>query len=313
MSESLRIIYAGTPDFAVPALRALCDSQHQVVAVYTQPDRRAGRGRKLAASPVKTTALAHDIPVQQPQSLKDAGALEMLRSYQADVMVVAAYGLILPAGALHAPTHGCLNIHASLLPRWRGAAPIQRAIEAGDDSSGVTIMQMDVGLDTGDMLHKVSCPIDQHTTAAALHDTLAEVGATALMDTLQVLVAGQLQPQPQDESQVTYAHKLEKKEAIIDWHDTTQAIHRRICAFNPWPVAQTTVAGETLRIWQSIALESSAGQVAAGSVVATDDGLDVATADGVLRLLQVQPPGKKPMAAADYLRSRDLAVGTQLG
>lgn len=313
MSDILRIIYAGTPDFSVPALQALCHSRHEVVAVYTQPDRRAGRGRKLAASAVKTAALTHAIPVEQPLSLNEDSALQVLRDYRPDVMVVAAYGLILPAEALRIPTHGCLNIHASLLPRWRGAAPIQRAIEAGDQHTGVTIMQMDVGLDTGDMLHKATCDIEPHTTAASLHDSLSALGADALMNTLQQLVDGQLVPVAQDDSQVTYAHKLNKQEAIINWHDSAAVIHRRICAFNPWPVAQTIAAGETLRVWQSLPLDQPAGTAAPGSVVAGDASLDIATGDGVLRLLQVQPPGKKPMAAADFLRSRNLAVGTQLG
>ena len=314
MSKTLRVIYAGTPDFSVPALRALCDSEHDVVAVYTQPDRRAGRGRKVSASPVKVEALKRELPVEQPGTLRDEDAVNVLRSYQADVMVVAAYGLILPPAALQAPTHGCLNIHASLLPRWRGAAPIQRAIEAGDEKTGITIMQMDRGLDTGDMLHVAECPIDIQTTAAGLHETLADLGANALMHTLELLGANQLQPQAQDESLVTYAEKLDKKEAQINWHDSAVAIHRRVCAFNSWPVAQTVLDDQVLRVWMSEPLAETFTDAAPGSVVGNEGGaLEVNTGAGTLRLHKVQLPGKKPMAVADLLNSRSVAIGTQLG
>lgn len=314
MSDTLRIIYAGTPEFAVPALCALCDSGHEVVAVYTQPDRRAGRGRKLSPSPVKAVAQERDIPVEQPLTLRDSAVQDVVRSYLADVMVVAAYGLILPAQVLQTPTHGCVNIHASLLPRWRGAAPIQRAIEAGDTHTGVTIMQMDRGLDTGDMLRVVACPIDKNTTAADLHDTLATLGANALMETLPLLAAGQVEPVSQDDSLATYAEKLDKKEARMDWRDSAEVLHRRVCAFNPWPVAQTTLGEEVLRIWKSEPLEDCARHGPMGSVVSIrDGGLEVQTGAGCLRLLKVQPPGRKPMAVADFLNSRQIDIGTQLG
>lgn len=297
----------------MPALRALCDSEHEVVAVYTQPDRRAGRGRKIAESPVKTEALVRQIPVEQPPTLRNGDVLDVLRSYCADVMVVAAYGLILPKDVLQAPRYGCLNIHASLLPRWRGAAPIQRAIEAGDTRTGVTIMQMDEGLDTGAMLHIEECAIDVGTTAALLHDTLSTLGAKALLETLAIMLAGNLQPVVQNESLATYARKLDKTEALIDWRESAVSLHRRICAFNPWPVAQTTLAGETLRVWESAPVPDSASDAAVGTVVGNERSVDVKTADGVLSLLTIQPPGKKPMAAADFLNSRQIEIGTQLG
>lgn len=309
---SLRIIYAGTPDFAVPALEALVKNGHQVVAVYTQPDRRAGRGRKLVFSPVKAKAVELSIPVMQPLSLKDADVQQSMQALDADVMVVAAYGLILPKAVLTAPKYGCLNIHASLLPRWRGAAPIQRAIEAGDKQSGVTIMQMDIGLDTGDMLHIESCPIEQNTTGQQLHDTLATLGSDALIKTLATLLAGSLKPVKQDDSLATYAGKLDKSEALINWQDSAVNIHRRICAFNAWPVAQTVFTGETLRVWESALLDIEKSSHAAGEIIDTTDGLDVATGDGVVRLLRVQAPGKKPVAIRDFLNSREVSNGMQL-
>ncbi|RKZ96443.1 MAG: methionyl-tRNA formyltransferase, partial [Gammaproteobacteria bacterium] len=235
----LKIIFAGTPDFAAVALQSLLDSQHEIIAVYTQPDRPAGRGRKLTASPVKALALEHDIPVYQPVSLKDEAAQQELIELQADIMIVVAYGLILPEIILAAPQYGCLNIHASILPRWRGAAPIQRAILAGDQATGVTIMQMDKGLDTGDMLLINRCAINPGDTASSLHDQLALMGGTAIMQTLADIEAHRLQPQAQDDTQATYAHKLDKQEAQIDWHQDADDIVRKIQAFNSWPVAYT--------------------------------------------------------------------------
>ena len=313
MSDSLRVVYAGTPDFAVPALAALHERGHQVVAVYTQPDRRSGRGRKVTFSPVKAKANELSVPVEQPITLREEPAQRQLRDYQPDVMIVAAYGLILPLEALQIPTYGCLNIHASLLPRWRGAAPIQRAIEAGDSSTGVTIMQMAEGLDTGDMLHKVECQITENMTAAVLHDQLAAMGARALIETLDLLIANELKPVVQDETQVTYASKLQKSEATISWHESALTIHRRVCAFNGWPVAQTTMQGETLRVWESRLVEESRITGTPGTVIGVDDGIDVTTGDGILRLRKVQAPGKKPMDAGDFLNSRTLVIGTQLG
>lgn len=311
-TSPLRIIYAGTPDFAVPALEALVMDGHQVVAVYTQPDRRAGRGRKMVFSPVKAKAVELSIPVMQPASLKDVQVQKNLKAMDADVMIVAAYGLILPEAVLNTPRHGCLNIHASLLPRWRGAAPIQRAIEAGDNQSGVTIMQMDVGLDTGDMLHIERCPIEQNTTGQQLHDTLAMMGSKALIKTLSVMVSGNLKPVKQDSSLATYASKLDKGEAIINWQDSAIEIHRRICAFNAWPVAQTALSGDTLRIWESVLLNAEDSGSCAGEIVGTTDGLDVAAGQGVIRLLRVQAPGKKPVAISDFLNSRNISSGMQL-
>lgn len=312
--EDFRVVYAGTPDFAVPALAALMKAGYNVVAVYTQPDRRAGRGRKVQMSPVKTLALEHNLTVEQPQSLRDAEQHQVLQNYRPDLMVVAAYGQILPEEILNIPLHGCFNIHASLLPRWRGAAPIQRAIQHGDSQSGVTIMQMDKGLDTGDMLNKVACEIGIDTTGAELHDQLAELGTDALLQTLVQLHAATLSPQAQDDEQSCYAAKIEKPEAIIDWQQTAKEIHRKVCAFNAWPVAQTVLDGDTIRVWQSsLPADVSVAGLNPGQVISANATLDVATGDGVLRVLKLQPPGKKAMAVGDYLNSRSIAAGTQLG
>jgi len=310
---SLRIIFAGTPDFAAVALAALIDTPHEVLAVYTQPDRPAGRGRKLKPSPVKQLALQHQLPVLQPVSLKTAESIEEFRAIEADVMVVAAYGLLLPPEVLQIPRYGCLNIHASLLPRWRGAAPIQRAILAGDTQSGITIMQMDAGLDTGAMLLKKSCPIRQEDTSASLHGRLAALGALAIVEALNQL--SDLKALPQDESQVTYASKLSKTEALIDWHSSAEDLARRVRAFNSWPVAQTTVNGQTLRIWTAQPLTEQTKD-AAGTVIRSEkQGIDVACGNGVLRITRLQPAGSKPMDLAAFLNGRPdmLAPGTQLG
>ncbi|MCF6298522.1 MAG: methionyl-tRNA formyltransferase [Thiomicrorhabdus sp.] len=311
---SLRIIFAGTPEFSVSALQALLDSTHEVVAVYTQPDRPAGRGRKLTASAVKTLALAHDLPVYQPESLKPMEAQQTLSALNADVMVVVAYGLLLPQAVLDAPKYGCLNIHASLLPRWRGAAPIQRAIEAGDAETGVTIMQMDIGLDTGDMLHKVSTDISATDNAASLHDRLSALGATALMETLAQLQAQQLTPEPQDEALVTYAKKLTKAEANIQWTQSAEMIVRKIQAFNPWPIAFTQFQEKPLRIGQARLLSSEevqayqgGGEKNSGTVLAVEKhGVVVATGSQPILIQQAQPSGKKMMSAYDFAQSRPL-------
>ena len=311
--SDFRVVYAGTPDFAVPALAALMNAGYQVPAVYTQPDRRAGRGRKVQMSPVKKLALEHDLIVEQPQSLRDEEQLQILKAYQPDLMVVAAYGQILPEYVLNTPLHGCFNIHASLLPRWRGAAPIQRAIEQGDKTTGVTIMQMDIGLDTGDMLYKAECQIESHTTAAQLHDTLADLGSDALMQTLRQLHDNNLSPQVQDDSQTCYAAKIDKAEAILDWKRSAVELHRKVCAFNSWPVAQTQLDGEIVRIWET-SVEAAAGpKGVAGSVISADGVLDVACGEGVLRIHSLQPPGKKAMPTGDFLNSRSVTAGTQLG
>ena len=307
-----RIIYAGTPEFAVPALRALLAAGENVVAVYTQPDRPAGRGRKLTASPVKQAALEAGLAVFQPQSLRTAEAQAELAALAPDLMVVAAYGLLLPKAVLELPTHGCVNLHASLLPRWRGAAPIQRAIEGGDAETGITLMQMDVGLDTGAMLAKSACPIGSDDTAQALHDRLSEMGAALLMQHLPALFAGSLKGAVQDEALVSYAKKLDKAEAMLDWSLPAHVLARRVMAFNPWPVAETLWKGETLRVWRALALTASA-DAPCGTVVATSrDGVDVATGEGVLRIQQLQRPGGKPLLPADFLNSHAM-LGDVLG
>lgn len=301
---SYRIIFAGTPEFSVAPLQALLDSEHQVIAVYTQPDRPAGRGRKLTPSPVKQLALEHNLPVFQPESLKTLEAQAELHALDADIMVVVAYGLILPKTVLDAPKLGCLNIHASLLPHWRGAAPIQRAIETGDPKTGITIMQMDAGLDTGGMLYKVETPIQPDDTAKDLHDRLAPLGAQALLDTLDQLE--QLTPQPQDNHQACYAAKLSKAEAEIDWSQSAQQIVRRIHAFNPWPMAFTHFDGEPLRILQAQALPGPKHDTPGEMILLEKLGVDVMAGDGLVRITQLQPAGKKPMSAYDFCQSRNV-------
>ncbi len=310
--SSLRIIFAGTPDFAASALRALIDAGHDLVAVYTQPDRPAGRGRKLQASPVKQVAEQHDIAVLQPQNFKDEADIARLRELQADVMIVAAYGLILPQTVLDMPRHGCLNIHASLLPRWRGAAPIQRAIAAGDNESGITIMQMDAGLDTGDMLLKLRCPIESSDTGGSLHDKLAELGARAILQTLDDLQHGRLQPEPQNDAEASYARKLSKQEAQIDWSQPASVIARQVRAFNPWPVAYTVLDDKTVRIWLADAMEHDPDQPP-GTVLHCDkQGIDVACGEGVLRITELQPAGSKKMDSAAFMNghARQLPPGS---
>jgi methionyl-tRNA formyltransferase len=305
MSDPLKIIFAGTPEFAATALSALLTTSHQVVAVYTQPDRPAGRGRKLQPSPVKKLALEHDIEVRQPAKLKDPADQSALSELGADLMVVVAYGLLLPQAVLDAPRLGCINIHASLLPRWRGAAPIQRAILAGDDESGVTIMQMEAGLDTGPMLHILKTPILRDDTGGSLHDRLAELGARALLESLAGIADGSLIPHPQDDALATYAKKLDKGEARIDWSQTAAEIDRQVRAFNPWPVAQCDFDGQVMRIWQARPVEgelpptSQPGQI----VEAGKSGIDVATGAGLLRILELQLPGKRALTAADFLNA----------
>ena len=313
--KPLKIIFAGTPDFSVAPLKALIDSEHEVVAVYTQPDRPAGRGRKLSPSPVKTCALEHGIDVYQPEKLKSAEDQQPLIDLNADLMVVVAYGIILPEVILNAPRLGCINIHASLLPRWRGAAPIQRAILAGDTESGITIMQMDTGLDTGDMLLKATCNIEADDTGSSLHDRLAVIGAQALMDALPGIVSETLKGEKQDESLTNYANKLQKSEALIDWHKSAKELQRQVNAFNAWPVAQTSIEikgkAQMLRIWRAIAIDGSGEQP--GKVLRCDkQGIDVVTGDGLLRLLEIQMPGKKPMDVKAFVNANDI-TGIILG
>lgn len=312
MNSPLTILFAGTPEFAAASLRALLATKHRVCAVFTQPDRPAGRGRKLSQSAVKQLALESDLAVFQPETLKDERWQQTVREFNADVMVVVAYGLLLPQAVLAAPKRGCINVHASLLPRWRGAAPIQRAILAGDAETGVTIMQMDRGLDTGDMLHTVSTPIREEDTSQSLHDRLAVIGAEALVEALDRLALGQLTPVAQDNTQATYAEKIQKSEALINWQEPALAIHRRIRAFNPWPVAQTILNDNVIRIWQATVLPVKTTASAGTVIEESKNGIDVATGDGVLRLLSLQLPGGRPLAAADFLNAQRL-LGQVLG
>jgi methionyl-tRNA formyltransferase len=301
----MRVVFAGTPDFSVPILQALLDSGHSVVAVYSQPDRPAGRGRKLTPSPVKQLALQHQLPVFQPASLKTSEARQQLAELRPDLMVVVAYGLILPQAVLDLPARGCVNLHASLLPRWRGAAPIQRAILAGDRQSGVCLMQMEAGLDSGPVLAEVRTDITDDDTGGSLHDRLSRLAADLLVGHLGDLEQGVLEPVVQDESLVSYAGKLEKSEAVINWQQGAAQLERQVRAFNPWPVAQAKYQGQVLRVWNAKAIDSAAGMP--GSVVAAGkQGIDVACGTGCLRLLTIQLPGGKQLSAADFLNARSV-------
>ena len=310
----MNLIFAGTPEFSVPALKALLDASHTILAVYTQPDRPAGRGRKLGASAIKEFALERGLSVRQPVSLKSADEAQALRALKPEAMIVIAYGLILPQTILAIPEFGCINVHASLLPRWRGAAPIQRAIEAGDDMTGVTIMQMDAGLDTGPALALAATPIHAQDTAASLHDRLAEIGAALLVSTLTRLTRGDITPQVQDNTQATYATKLKKEEARIDWSADAELLARRIRAFNPWPVAHTTLDGQTLRLWQATAEKDTLAPQPHGTVLGADaHGIRVRCGRGVLSITQLQAQGGKPLAADVFLNGRALPAGARLG
>lgn len=305
-NSSLRILFAGTPDFAALHLKSLIDSKHSLAGVYTQPDRPAGRGKKLTASPVKQLALKAKLPLYQPASLKGADEQQQLAKLQADVMVVVAYGLILPQAVLDMPRLGCLNVHASLLPRWRGAAPIQRAIEAGDQQSGITIMQMDAGLDTGDMLASASCPIRGDTTAASLHDELAALGTPLLLQVLSGLQTHQQGARQQDDSLATYASKIQKQEAEIDWQQDALTLDRRIRAFNPFPVCFSTLGGERVKLWQAQPVAGEAAdQGRAGTIISAGrDGIAVSCGSGGLNILKLQLPGGKPLSAEQVLNAR---------
>jgi len=313
MSESLRIVFAGTPEFAAEHLKALLDTPHQIIAVYSQPDRPAGRGQKLTPSPVKQLALQHDIPVHQPQTLRDPAAQAELAALKPDLMVVVAYGLILPQVVLDIPRLGCINSHASLLPRWRGAAPIQRAVEAGDAESGVTVMQMEAGLDTGPMLLKVSTPISAEDTGGSLHDRLASLGPQAVIQAISGLASGSLFGEVQDDSLATYAHKLNKDEARLDWSRPAIELERLVRAFHPWPICHSTLNGEAIKV-HAAALGEGQGQP--GSILAADkSGLTVACGEGALRLTRLQLPGGKALNFSDLHNSRreQFATGLVLG
>lgn len=304
MSESLKVIFAGTPDFAARHLDALLSSEHQIVGVFTQPDRPAGRGNKLTASPVKQLAEQHSIPVFQPKSLRPAENQQLVAELEADVMVVVAYGLILPEAVLKMPRLGCINVHGSLLPRWRGAAPIQRSLWAGDANTGVTIMQMDVGLDTGDMLHKLSCPIEANDTSATLYDKLAHLGPAGMLTTLAQLADGSAQPEVQNEALVSYAEKLSKEEARLDWSLPAAQLERCIRAFNPWPVSYFIIDEQPVKVWKASVLPAVINSQPGEILHADKQGIQIATADGVLNIEELQPAGKKAMKAQDLLNSR---------
>ena len=338
-TEPLRVVFAGTPEFAAVSLEALIKQQQalniSIVAVYSQPDRKAGRGQKLAASAVKQVALSHDIAVEQPETFKKSSiegvtARQILKDYQPDVMIVAAYGLILPVGVLNTPTYGCLNIHASLLPRWRGAAPIHRALLAGDSETGITIMQMDKGLDTGDMLYKVSASIESDDTAASLHDKMAELGATAIITVLQDLPHYQAQAIVQDDSQANYAEKLVKTEGEIDWTQSATVIERQIRGLTPWPGAYTFLAGQRVKILASLPVNASQPtDKQAGTVISVgrkailvacghDSKINMDTDNGVekpqastLAITQLQFAGSKPVSAEQICHGNQLNDGDQ--
>ena len=307
----MKIIFAGKPDFAVPSLQMLLDSKYEVCAVYTQPDRPAGRGRQIHVSPVKALALSHSIPVFQPLTLKADEDLQLLASFDADLMVVVAYGMILTQAALAVPKLGCLNVHGSLLPRWRGAAPIQRALMAGDEKTGVTIMQIVRQLDAGDMLHKEEYVIDANDTASDLHDKLADLGATGLSKVLAAMEIAPIPAEPQDESLVTYAEKLTKTEAIIDWSQPASILALKVRGLNAWPVAQTLYQGNVLRIWKAEAIATDT-DLERGRVSCLNKHIDVATEKGLLRLHEVQLPGGKRISAQAFLNAHDVN-GVKLG
>jgi methionyl-tRNA formyltransferase len=303
----LKIIFAGTPEFAVPALAALIEAGHQVVMVLTQPDRPAGRGLKLKPSPVKVLAEQHGLHVFQPGTLKDVAVQTQIAAVDADVMIVAAYGLIIPTVTLNSPRYGCYNIHASLLPRWRGAAPIHRSLLAGDSETGVTIMEVVPALDAGAMVSRGIVPITDTDTTQTLHDALSVIGATLMVDAMATLAEkGALPAKPQDEALVTYAHKLEKSEAAIDWQNSALEISRQVRAFNPFPVAQSKLKGEVCRIWMATA---QSGKAKAGEIVSVQDGVLVGCGDGLLHITELQAPGGKRLGAQAFVQGHNLQIG----
>ncbi len=311
----MNLVFAGTPEFAVPSLNTLCDAGHRILAVYTQPDRPAGRGRQVTHGPIKHFAIDHGLKVVQPASLKPDSVVANLRALEPDAMIVVAYGLILPPAVLQIPRYGCLNVHASLLPRWRGAAPIQRAIEAGDSVTGISIMHMDAGLDTGDILETAKSPITQTDTARTLHDRLAHLGAETLAHVLARLGKGPIVHRPQNTQHACYAPKLSKDEARIDWHQSAETLHCKIRAFNPWPVACTAWGSRILRLWEVATPVSAAGADSLpGTIVAAGaDGIFVQTGNGLLCITRLQIEGGRPCAAEAFVHGHPLTVGTVLG
>ena len=313
MSDNkLKIIFAGTPEFAAKHLEKLIDDNFDVIACYTQPDRPAGRGKKLQPSAVKTLALEHNIPVCQPESLKSENALEELAAWNADLMIVVAYGLLLPKAALETPTFGCINVHGSILPKWRGAAPIQRAVLEGDATTGVTIMQMDIGLDTGDMLHIETCDITAEDTSGSVYEKLQTIGPDALVKTVNDIANGNINPEKQDNEQATYAHKLTKQEAEINWSESAEVIERKIRGYQPWPVAYANFSGNVVKIWNAEIVDQT-GE--AGTILAADKtGIVIATANQAIKIKQLQPQGKKAMSVTDFINGRAdwVTVGTNL-
>ena len=306
MSKPLNIIFAGTPDFAAKHLAALIESEHNILAVYCPPDKPAGRGKKLTACATKLLALENGLTVEQPVNFKEATDQQILAAYNADVMIVVAYGLLLPEIILNAPRYGCINVHGSILPKWRGAAPIQRSLEAGDAETGVTIMQMDKGLDTGDMILKAACPILPSDTSASLYEKLAELGPKALVETLSEMSTGKYNREPQDDSLSTYAAKLDKTEAELDWQLDAETLDRKIRAYIPWPVAQFTFLEDEkehrIRVWKASVVDERGKP---GNIISADkNGIVVATANKALRIENLQIPGKKAMPASDVLNSK---------
>jgi methionyl-tRNA formyltransferase len=308
----MKIIFAGTPEFALPVLQVLLDGSHELVAVYTRPDRPSGRGQRLTESPVKRLASRFAIPVCQPGTLRDRDARAAVDAFRADLMIVVAYGLILPPAVLTMPRLGCINVHASLLPRWRGAAPIQRAILAGDRETGVCLMQMEAGLDTGPVLASAACPIEPDDTGGRLHDRLSVMGAQLLKENLDRYARGELEPREQDDSQASYADKLEKAEAMIDWTMSAEQIARQVRAFNPWPVAETRYSGRQLRIWEARPVAISTQHPPGMVLGAGKSGIDVACGVGALRILAVQLAGARQVSSIDFINAHPLA-GVRFG
>ncbi|CAH9019634.1 methionyl-tRNA formyltransferase [Candidatus Nitrosacidococcus sp. I8] len=309
---ALKIFFAGTPAFAAIILQRIIESNHRVYGIYTQPDRPSGRGQRLTPSPVKKVGITHNIPIYQPRTLKDESIQDQFKAFTPDILIVAAYGLILPSPILNTPSLGCINVHASLLPRWRGAAPIQRALLAGDKETGVSIMKMDIGLDTGPVISTSICPIQKTDTAVTIHDRLAELGAESLLACLPTQVEDKLSYIPQDEFYACYAPKITKEESFLDWNQPALLLERKVRAFNPWPIVKIQIQDQVLKVWETTVLEDSRLAPAGTIIRANKLGIDIATGEGVLRLLKIQPPGKRAMAVQDYINAHPLVVGTQL-